>query len=147
MTNDPLPPARQYYADRSRDTHRAACDRLGNVREEQLDGILDSIATGRDFTPDLFARLERLPWNRAKKHRRLQRTLRRLESARERSARRPSHDLKEYLTLDAEHLQVERLTIAGDSYPVIARRLTTTVGALKMRVSRWRQAVRAAHTE
>ncbi len=147
MANDTLPPAWQYYANRShaaRAAHAAACVPLGNGREEQLDGILNAIATGLDFTPDLVARLERLPWNRAAKHRRLERTLQRRDSERDRSARRPPHRSREYPTLDEEHLRVARFLIAGDSYRVIACRLSTTVGALKMRVSRWRQAVRAA---
>ena len=147
MTNQALPTEWQYYADRARDAHTASCDPLAAGREEQLDKILASIATGRDFTPAVVARLERLPWNRAKKHRRFDRTLRQRESVRERTALRPPHSIGEFPTLDAEHFRVEGLLIAGESYPVIARRMATTVAALKMRVVRWRRAIRATQAE
>ena len=116
-------------------------------REEQLDEVIDSIARGIDFTPTLVARLERAPWNRAKKYRRLDRTLRRRESVREQTAFRPPRCVGEVLALDAEHLQVEQFLIVGDSYLVIARQLATTVSAFKMRLSRWRRAIRAARSE
>lgn len=144
MSNETLPTPWQYYAGRARDAHDSAYDQFAPGREEQLDEIIDSIARGIDFTPTVVARLERVPWNRAKKHRRLVCKLQRRESVRQLTALQPPRSVKELPTLHAQHLRVERFLIAGHSYPVIARRLTTTVGALKMRVIRWRQAIRAS---
>ena len=67
-----LPPrAWQYYAERARQTHHGWVDDFGNGREELLWEILAVIESGRPFTDECRQRLNRLAWNRAKKHRRM----------------------------------------------------------------------------
>ena len=112
-------------------------------QEEQLNAILELSATGRDLTPELVASLERLPWNRAKKHIRIVCVLREREYARDRNSRRPVAPHPELPPLDPTHWRVEVSLAAGETYGAIAAGLGTTVGGLKMRVSRWRRNVRA----
>ena len=65
-----LPAHWQFYAERAHKTHRGRVDDLGYGREELLWQALAVIASGSPFTDECRQRLDRLPWNRAKKHRR-----------------------------------------------------------------------------
>lgn len=144
MTTEDLSPAWQYYEKCSSRVHAGRCDSLAAGQEEQLDAILELSATGCDFTPELVACLERLPWNRAKKHVGMARMLRQRENARDRNSRRPVAPHPTLPLLDPAHWRVEVSLAAGEPYGTIASGLGTTVGGLKMRVSRWRRNVRAA---
>ena len=144
MTTEDLSLCWQYYEKCSFRVHNRRCDSLAAGQEEQLGVILELIATGCDITPEHVACLERLPWNRAKKHVRLARTLREREYARVRLCRRPVARRPEFPPLDPAHWRVEVSLAAGVNYGAIASGLGTTVGGLKMRVSRWRRKVRAA---
>jgi hypothetical protein len=70
-----LPAHWQYYAERARQTHHGRVDDFGYGREELLSETLAVIESGSPFTDDCRERLDRLPWNRAKKNRRLRRAL------------------------------------------------------------------------
>ena len=71
-----LPAHWQYYAERARQTHHGRVDDFGYGREELLSETLAVIESGSPFTDDCRQRLDRLPWNRAKKYRRLRLSLR-----------------------------------------------------------------------
>jgi hypothetical protein len=66
-----LPAHWQYYADRARQTHHGRVDDFGYGREELLGETLAVIQSGVPFTDNCRQRLDRIPRNRAKKHRRL----------------------------------------------------------------------------
>lgn len=142
MSTDTLPVHWQYYARNAHLTDRRRCDCLAAGHEEQLDAILDAIAAGDDFTPERLACFERIPWNRAKKHRRLAHVLRRRESAQVDQLVRRADAADELPRLSVEHLRVEWSLASGETYLGIASVLKLTVGALKMRLSRWRREVR-----
>ncbi len=91
-SDPPLPAQWQYYAERARQTHRGRVDDFGYGREELLSETLAVIESGNPFTDECRQRLDRLPWNRAKKHRRLRLALRDGRSA-EREAPSPTRPL------------------------------------------------------
>ena len=138
----------QCYAECSERTHRRRCDAFGNGSEEQCCKILDDIAKATEFTLGVRESIERLPWNRAKKHIRLQRCIRRRAEQfdRERQQRRacPGPDTAVLDLLAPTQFAIETRLAEGESYCIIACDLGVAEGALKMKVSRWRQEVRAA---
>jgi hypothetical protein len=70
-----LPPHWQFYAERAHQTQNGRVDDLGNGTEELLWEILAMIESAIPFNDDSRQRLGRLPWNRAKKYRRLRLSL------------------------------------------------------------------------
>ncbi len=70
-SDSPLPAHWQFYAERARQTHHGRVDDFGYGREELLGETLAVIQSGVPFTNDCRQRLDRIPWNRAKKYRRL----------------------------------------------------------------------------
>lgn len=70
-SDSPLPAHWQFYTERARQTHYGRVDDRGYGREELLWETLAAIQSGIPFTEDCRQRLDRIPWNRSKKHRRL----------------------------------------------------------------------------
>src|SRR5439155_20826841 len=71
VSDDSLPSQWQYYSDRAREAHAGYAGDFGQGREELLHETLKFIGTGNQFTDEQRARLDRIPHNRAKRHRRL----------------------------------------------------------------------------
>jgi hypothetical protein len=140
----------QYYLNRAREADINRLDTFGYGREEQLDAILTAIRDGIDFTEDLIGRLDRIPQNRARKHRRLLSHFRspttpsrQVEAAHVRTA--TLKDLAAHvrgLTSDDEW-RVELRLAEGEGYEAISRDHGVSQGAMKVRVNRWRQRLRA----
>lgn len=134
-----LPPHWQYYADRADEAHRGRAADYGRGREEQLDETLRLIEKGRRFTKKLRRRLDRLPYNRSKKHTRLRLHLLRNPVISYEDDHEPLLD-RVHAALSAAAWEVECRLAAGESYAAVAGGIT--VASLKMKVSRWRAAVR-----
>jgi hypothetical protein len=137
-----IPPHWQYYSDRACEAHEGRSDDFGSGREEQLDETLRFIETGEPFTDDKRAALDRLPFNRSKKYARLRSYVfgHAVLSYRE--------DLDPIIGYAHESLapgewEIECRLADGESYAAVAAE--NSVGAIKMRVSRWRMRIREAH--
>ncbi len=132
----------QYYADRAWETHQGRADEYGLGCEEQLCETLAVIQRDESFDEACRSRLDRMPHNRAKKHRRLRRyrcTYRQVE--------RNQIELTESISqirviLTDEQFAVEFRLANGESYRELAHEFEVSVTALKVRVCRWRERVR-----
>lgn len=141
-----LAPQWQYYADRSSEADRGKADEFGHAREEQLNEVLHAIERGDVFDEECLARLDRIPQNRAKKHRRLRVVVKNQESTIESVA----SDCVERADLIASvrviltlHQWVVEYRLATDAtYDVLSREYDITPGAIKVQVCRWRVRVR-----
>jgi hypothetical protein len=148
-SDDSLPTHWQYFTDRSDETDRGYANDYGQGREEQLGEILDHIESGEPFTDEVRDRLDRIPHNRSKKHRRLRLHLLDLER-KEESGYLAWPDDEDARLLDQVHealapaeWELECRLASGETYAEVAGTgLSPT--ALKMRVSRWRARVREA---
>jgi hypothetical protein len=139
VPDDDLPPHWKYYADRADEAHRGRADDYGQGREEQLDETLRLIEKGKRFTKNRMARLDRLPHNRSKKYTRLrlytfQHPVVSYEDDHETLIDRV------HAALSPAQWEVECRLVAGESYAALAGGVT--VASLKMKVSRWRAAIR-----
>lgn len=139
VSDDDLPPHWKYYATRAHEAHCGRADDYGQGREEQLDETLSLIAKGRRFTKKLRQRLDRLPHNRSKKHTRLRLHLLCNPVVSCEDENEPLID-RVHATLTSVAWEIECRLAAGESYAALGGGVT--VAALKMRVSRWRVAVR-----
>jgi DNA-directed RNA polymerase specialized sigma24 family protein len=143
--DNPLPSHWQYYAERAREAHLGYADDFGQGREELLHETLKFIRTGDPFTDERRASLDRVPHNRAKKHRRLrlymfgQATLTYFDGKDD-----PDSQLidRVHESLSPSEWEVECRLAEGESYAAIAASSGVSPDALKMRVSRWRTRVR-----
>ena len=146
------PPAHWgYYLIRSLEADASRCDDFDHGREEQLDETLNFIRSGDPLDDQTRSRLDRIPWNRAKKYRRLRQRF--SEGA---AAVRPgdaSHvqattvaDAVAAITevMSPNHKAIEYRLAFGETYSEVASDHGVTSGALKVRVKRWRDVIRAA---
>jgi hypothetical protein len=147
-TSDPaLPPRWQFYADRARQTHDGRIDDFSYGREELLWESLRAIESDVPLTDDCKLRLDRIPHNRAKKHRRL-----RLHPS---CRRTPFADHSGFETVDRADLlawvrlrlsptewEIERRLAYGQTYCQVAIDYGLSSAALKVRTARWRARVR-----
>ena len=141
-----LPAHWQFYAERARQTHRGRVDDFSYGREELLSETLAVIESGSPFTDECSQRLDRLPWNRAKKHRRM-----RLHFLRRPS---PADTQKTSVVevadsanqvrgmLSPGEWEVERRLAAGQTYAQVALDRGISPDTLKVRVGRWRAQIR-----
>ncbi|QJW95377.1 hypothetical protein [Frigoriglobus tundricola] len=136
-----LPPLWQYYSDHAREAHDGRADEFGQGREEQLNETLRLIESGKPFTNAMRATLDRLPRNRSKKHVRLRVWSFGHAVFSYRDFQEPLID-KVYESLAPAEWLVECKLAGGESYATIAADTGVTEAALKMRVLRWRSALR-----
>jgi hypothetical protein len=145
-SNSPLPAHWQYYADRALQTHHRRVDELGYGQEELLWETLAVIQSGIPFTDDCRQRLDRLPWNRAKKHRRLRLYLLRKQSSdsrRKASAVEVTDSVDQVRgMLSPDEWEVEWRLAAGQTYAEVALDRGLSPDALKVRAARWRAGIR-----
>jgi hypothetical protein len=135
----------QYYSDRGREAHCGYADDFGHGREELLHETLKFITTANPFTDEQRARLDRVPHNRAKKHRRLRLYLSRTVTPTYFSATDdPDTQRIDFVheSLSPTEWEIECRLADGESYGVIAANTGVSPDALKMRVSRWRARLR-----
>jgi hypothetical protein len=140
-----LPSQWQYYSDRAREAHRGYSDDFGQGREELLHETLKFIGTGNPFTCEDRARLERIPHNRAKKHRRLRLYIYGNVAPTYLDAKDdPEGQLIGFVHgwLSPSEWEVECRLAGGESYAAVAANTDVSPDALKMRVSRWRARMR-----
>jgi hypothetical protein len=141
----PLPPSWQHYANRSLQAHRAYADDYGQGREEQLNETLNLIQLNGTLTDEQRAGLDRIPHNRSKKYKRLRlhllasRTLTCFDGPEDEDAWLLDQ-VHEALT--PAEWDVECRLAYGETYADVAGDTGVSVGALKMKVSRWRARVR-----
>jgi hypothetical protein len=141
-----LPAHWQFYAERARQAHHGRVDDIGYGREELLWETLAVIQSGVPFTDDCRQRLDRLSWNRAKKHRRLRLHLpgglssasAQAESAVE--VADSAHQVRSMLS--PGEWEIECRLAAGQTYAEVAVDLGLSPDALKVRASRWRSRIR-----
>ena len=144
--NDFLSPQWNYYLQKSQEAHEAPYDDLGHGREEQLNEVLDVIQQGDSFGESTRKRLDRLPWNRAKKYRRLRFMLSRIQALSYSFAYHfiEANDemavVRQHLSLD--NWDIELKLARGNTYLELAPTLGITSEALKVRVNRWRKQFR-----
>jgi hypothetical protein len=146
-----LPAHWDYYLDRSLEAQTARYDDLGHGREEQLWETLDVIQKGGPFDDATRERLDRLPWNRAKKHRRLRRRL-----AANVPPARPGEGphVEEIAAADTatavrgslrpDQWDVEYRLARGETFAEVAPLYGVAPGTLKARVTRWRARLRSS---
>lgn len=145
-TPNTLPAHWQFYAERARETHLGRVDDFGYGREELLWETLAVIQSGVAFTDDCRQRLDRIPWNRAKKHRRLRTcpVVRPLHgSAQEASAVEVAdsvHQLRGMLS--PGEWEVECRLAVGQTYAEVALAHSLSPDTLKVRAGRWRARIR-----
>jgi hypothetical protein len=141
-----LPAHWQFYAERAHETHHGRVDAYGDGREELLWETLAVIQSGDPFTDDYRQRLDRIPRNRAKKHRRLRRHLlgRSLpDRAQEAAAVKVTDSVDEVRgMLSPGEWEVEWRLAAGQTYAEVALDRGLSPDALKVRASRWRARLR-----
>lgn len=141
-----LAPQWQYYANHSSETDRGKADEFGHAREEQLNEVLLAIELGDVFDEECQARLDRIPQNRAKKHRRLRVVAKHhvstIESVASDCAERADLIASVRVILTPREWTVEFRLSSGATYDVLAREYETSPGALKVQVCRWRVRVR-----
>jgi hypothetical protein len=143
---DNSPPSHwQYYSDRASEAHAGYVGDFGQGREELLHEALKFIGTGKPFTDEQRARIDRIPHNRAKKHRRLRLYRYGNSAAIYFDAKDdPNAQLIEFVheSLSPGEWEVECRLAGGETYAAVAANTGTSPDALKMRVSRWRERVR-----
>lgn len=139
----------EFYLEASRRADSEPLDSEGWGREEQLDEILHQMGSDAAFTPELCNRLNRLPWNRAKKHRALRRRYRSWAVAKTVADAHPCERLIDLESIEsirrrltAKQFEVEDRLSQGQTYTAVAAVFQVSPGVLKMRVSRWRCEVR-----
>jgi hypothetical protein len=142
-----LPAYWQFYSERARQADLGRLDDIGYGREELLWETLAMIESGVPFTDGCHQRLDQIPWNRAKKYRRLGRCL--LESP----ARAGGHETATVDVADSvdqvrgmlspDEWEVERRLAGGQTYAEIAANIGLSPDALKVRASRWRARIRS----
>lgn len=145
VPDNSLPSHWQYYSDRASEAYAGYVGDFGQGREELLHEALKFIGTGSPFTDDERARLDRVPHNRAKKHRRLRLyTYRKSSSIYFDAKDDPNAQLIEfvYRSLSPGEWEVECRLAEGETYAAVATNTGLSPDALKMRVSRWRERVR-----
>ena len=141
-----LPAHWQFYAERARQTHHGRVDDFGSGREELLWEALAVIESGSPFTDECRQRLDRLPWNRAKKHRRMRlHFLRRPSPADTQKA--SAVDVADSVDqvrgmLSPGEWEVECRLAAGQTYAQVALDRGISPGTLKVTVGRWRARIR-----
>jgi hypothetical protein len=146
-TGDSLLPHWRYYADRSSEVNLGPADEFSLGREEQLHETLAFIESGEQFTDAVRERLDRIPHNRAKKHRRLLSFLRGQLRGQEPGYAPGQDDQAAQLLNDVhaaltpEEWLVECRLACGETYAEVADGILSPT-ALRMRVSRWRAMVR-----
>jgi hypothetical protein len=142
----PLPAHWQFYAERARQTHHGRVDDFGYGREELLSETLTVIQSAIPFTDDCRQRLDRIPRNRAKKHRRLRLYLLGRPSpasAQEASAVDLADSVDEVRgMLSPSEWKVECRLAAGQTYAEIALDCGISPDTLKVRAGRWRARIR-----
>ncbi len=147
LTSDSsLPTHWQSYAELARQTHQGRVDDFGYGREELLWEILALIESGVVFSDECRQRLARIPWNRAKKHRRL----RHYRFSRPSSASGQDDSTVEMADwvahvrsmLSPAEWDVERRLAVGQTYAEVALDHGLSPDALKVRATRWRTRVR-----
>ena len=145
-TSDASFPAQwQFYEERAWQTHHGRVDDFGYGREELLSEILAVIESGSPFTDDCCQRLDRLPWNRAKKYRRLRLFLRRPSPAdtQKTSVVEVADSANQVRgMLSPGEWEVERRLAAGQTYAQVALDRGISPDTLKVRVGRWRAQIR-----
>ncbi len=138
----------QFYAQHARQTHYGRVDDFGYGREELLGETLAIIESDSPFTDECRQRLDRIPWNRAKKHRRLRlHFLGRLpsSSAQEVSAIEVADSVDQVRgMLSPSELQVECRLAADQTYAEIALDCGLSGDTLKVRAGRWRARIRGS---
>jgi hypothetical protein len=141
-----LSPHWAYYSECASETDTGPVNDLGNGREEQLWAILEAIELRLPLTEECRQRLDRIPWNRAKKFRRLGHFLEQTSSL----CVGDSTDVIE-LADTLEHVRtfmsaaewdVECDLASGRTYAEVALKLGISPEALKVRAGRWRAHVR-----
>ena len=139
----------EFYLEASRRADSEPLDSEGRGREEQLDEILHQMGSDAAFTPELCNRLNRLPWNRAKKHRALRRRYRMVFANKTVPDQHPCERLiaEEAMEtirrkLTVMQFEIESRLSGGQTYAIVTAVFRQSPGVLKMRVSRWRREVR-----
>jgi hypothetical protein len=145
-SNSPLPAHWQYYAARALQTHHSRVDDFGYGREELLWKTLAVIQSGIPFTDDCRQGLDRLAWNRAKKHRRLRIYLLRRQSpdsGQKASAVEVTDSVDQvHGMLSPDEWEVEWRLATGETYAEVALDRGLSPDALKVRAARWRARIR-----
>jgi hypothetical protein len=141
-----LPAHWQFYSERAHQTHHSRVDDLGYGCEELLCETLALIQSGVSFTEDCRQRLDRIPWNRAKKHRRMRKHLAQslqLECPHETEFVEMA-DLVDVVRRALSHseFEVEYSLAHGQTYSELAIGRGCSPDALKVRVGRWRARIR-----
>ena len=145
-TSDPSLPAHwQFYAEHARQTHYGRVDDFGYGREELLGETLAVIESDCPFTDECRQRLDRIPWNRAKKHRRLRLHL--LATPSPASAYEVNLEVTDSVDqvrgmLSPGEWEVECRLAAGQTYAEVAFDCGISPDTLKVRASRWRARTR-----
>lgn len=141
-----LPSHWQYYAECARQAHHGRVEDFGYGREELLGETLAVIESGLPFTDDCRQRLDRLPRNRAKKHRRLRLYLfgkRSPARAQELSAVDVADAIDQVRDLlSPGEWAVEWRLASGETYAEVALDLDVSPDTLKVRAARWRARIR-----
>lgn len=141
-----LAPQWQYYAEHSSEADRGKADEFGHGREEQLNEVLHAIERGDVFDEECLARLDRIPQNRAKKHRRLRVVVKNrvsaIESVASDCAERADTIASVREILTPLQWVVEYRLATGATYDVLSREYDIKPGAIKVQVCRWRVRVR-----
>ena len=153
VSEDCLPAHWSYYLKCSREADSGRADDFGFGREEQLLATLETIESGVSFDINTQGRLNRISWNRAKKHRRLRKCL---SSSPTPSLSGDSPQVKAAMISDTlanvrrlfseAEWSVESRLARGDTYSEIASFDPTKANALKVRVMRWRTRIRLTCT-
>ncbi len=147
-SHSPLPAPWQYYAARARQTDRVRVGDFGNGLEELLRETLEVIQSGVPFSDACRQRLDRIPLNRAKKHRRLRLYLRQRPSVaanQETSPLEVAESIEQVRGMFSDsEWEVECRLAAGQRYAEIALERGLSPEALKVRAARWRARIRHA---
>ena len=123
-------------------------DDYGHGREEQLSETLAAIERKETFDDACRARLDRVPHNRAKKHRRMRQHLSAVRTdVTVQSNPSESFETRELVrsvrrVLTGEQWAIEFRLALGESYSKLSREYEVSPAALKVRVCRWRVQVR-----
>jgi hypothetical protein len=137
----------QFYSERALQTHRGRVDDLAYGREELLWETLVVIESRSPFTDDCRQRLDRIPWNRAKKHRRLRLHLLQRGSLAADQKLRPVEvagcSIEQVRSmLSPNEWEVEYRLATGQTYADVARDRGISPETLKVRAGRWRARIR-----
>jgi hypothetical protein len=142
----PLSPQWQFYAEYAHQTHIRRVDDFGYGCEECLWETLAAVESGSPFSDECRKRLERIPWNRAKKYRRLR--YRRAVTAVVGAAETFRVDVGDSIDrvralLSADEWDVEWRLAHGATYAEVARGRDVSASSLKVKASRWRARIRS----